>query len=55
MDGGRACIGHGSMEKDTFWTAVNARGCHGWWRRVNELSECSCNGELGRNMDFIFV
>lgn len=55
MDGsaGTQCKGHGSIEKDTFWTAVNAQGCHGWFRRINELSECSCNGNQGR--DFIFV
>lgn len=51
--GSTTCVGHGSMAKDTFWTAVNAHGCHGWWRRTNELSECSCNTDQGT--DFIFV
>lgn len=45
------CIGHGTMEKDTFWTAVNSHGCHGWWRRINEIRECTCNEKDG----FIFV
>lgn len=55
MDGGvgNRCVGHGTAEKETFWTAVNTRGCHGWWQRVSELSECSCNSNHGR--DFIFV
>ncbi|XP_067933647.1 somatomedin-B and thrombospondin type-1 domain-containing protein-like [Watersipora subatra] len=47
------CPGHGSTESDTFWTAVNSHGCHGWWRRMGELKECSCTDK--KELGFIFI